>query len=104
MIEDMLKVCALDFKGNWDDHLPLIEFSYNNSYHASIGMPPFEALYRRKCCSPLYWDEVGERRILGPKLVRQTKEKIEVIRQRLVASQNRQRNMLINTEGIPKLR
>ena len=47
-IEDMLEVCAIDFKGNWDDHLPLIEFSYNNSYHASIGMPPYEALYGRK--------------------------------------------------------
>ena len=53
-IEDMLRVCVLDFKGNWDDHLPLIEFSYNNSYHASIGMPPYEALYGRKCRSPLY--------------------------------------------------
>ena len=89
-IEDMLRVCVVDFKGNWDDHLPLIEFPNNNSYHASIGMPPFEALYGRKCRSPLYWDEVGEWRILGPGLVQQTKEKIELIRQRLVAAQNRQ--------------
>ena len=59
-IEDMLRSCALDFKGSWDDHLPLVEFSYNNSYHAIIGMPPYEALYGRKCRSPLYWDEVGE--------------------------------------------
>ena len=84
-LEDMLRVCVVDFKGNWDDYLPLIEFSYNNSFHASIGMPPFEALYGRKCRSPLYWDEVGERKILGPELVQQTKEKIELIRQRLVA-------------------
>ena len=90
-LEDMLRVCVVDFKGNWDDYLPLIEFSYNNSFHASIGMPPFEALYGRKCRSPLYWDEVGERKILGPELVQQTKEKIELIRQRLVATQNRQR-------------
>ena len=89
-LEDMLRVCVVDFKGNWDDYLPLIEFSYNNSFHASIGMPPFEALYGRKCRSPLYWDEVGERKILGPELVQQTKEKIELIRQRLVAAQNRQ--------------
>ena len=68
-LEDMLRVCFVDFKGNWDDYLPLIEFSYNNSFHASIGMPPFEALYGRKCRSPLYWDEVGERKILGPELV-----------------------------------
>ncbi|KAL8123999.1 hypothetical protein AgCh_011848 [Apium graveolens] len=69
-IEDILRVCALDFKGNWDDHFPLIEFSYNNSYHASIGMPPYEALYGRKCRSPLYWDEMsrrpGQRRVSSP--------------------------------------
>ncbi|WOG95287.1 hypothetical protein DCAR_0414599 [Daucus carota subsp. sativus] len=58
-IEDMLRVCALDFEGSWDEHLPLVEFSYNNSYHASIGMPPYEALYGRKCRSPICWDEVG---------------------------------------------
>ena len=72
-IEDMLRVCVLDFKGNWDDHLPLIDFSYNNSYHASVGMPPYEVLYGRKCRSPLYCEEVGERRILGPELVQRTK-------------------------------
>ena len=48
-MEDMLRVCTLDFKGSWDDHLPLVEFSYNNSYHASIGIPPYEALYGSKC-------------------------------------------------------
>lgn len=90
-IEDMLRVCALDFKGNWDDHLPLVEFSYNNSYHASIGMPPYEALYGRKCRSPLYWDEVGERKLSSPELIQQTKEKVELIRKRLVAAQDRQK-------------
>ncbi|KAL8133741.1 hypothetical protein AgCh_008979 [Apium graveolens] len=90
-IEDMLRVCVLDFKGNWDEHLPLIEFSYNNSYHASIGMPPYEALYRRKCRSMLYWDEVGEKKVLGPELVQQTKDAIVLIRKRLEAAQDRQR-------------
>ena len=90
-IEDMLRSCALDFKGNWDEHLPLVEFSYNNSYHASIGMPPYEALYGRKCRSPLYWDEVGQRKIIGPELIQQTKEAIDVIRNRLIAAQDRQR-------------
>jgi hypothetical protein len=90
-IEDMLRTCALDFKGSWDEHLPLVEFSYNNSYHASIGMPPYEALYGRKCRSPVYWDEVGERKILGPELVQQTKEKIEIIQKRLIAAQDRQK-------------
>ncbi|KAL8104152.1 hypothetical protein AgCh_028404 [Apium graveolens] len=79
-IEDMLRVCAIDFEGSWDEHLPLVEFSYNNSYHVSIGMPPYEALYERKYRSPVYWDEVGERKVLGPKLIQQTKEKIELIR------------------------
>jgi hypothetical protein len=49
MLEDMLQACVIDFGGSWDDHLPLVEFSYDNSYHASIGMPPYEALYGRKC-------------------------------------------------------
>ncbi|KAL8101332.1 hypothetical protein AgCh_033276 [Apium graveolens] len=79
-IEDMLRVCAIDFKGNWDEHLLLVEFSYSNSYQASIGMPPYEALYGRKCRSPTCWDEVGERKILGPELIQQTKEKVELIR------------------------
>ena len=90
-IEDMLRVCAIDFKGSWDDHLPLVEFSYNNSYHASIGMPPYEALYGRKCRSPVYWEEVGERKMLGPELVQQTKEAVELIKKRLIAAQDRQR-------------
>ena len=87
----MLRVCALDFKGNWDDHLPLVEFSYNKSYHTSIGMPPYEALYGRKCRSPVCWEEVGERKRLGPELVQQTKEVVELIQKRLLAAQDRQR-------------
>ncbi|XP_063947582.1 uncharacterized protein LOC135152053 [Daucus carota subsp. sativus] len=86
----MLRSCALDFKGNWDEHLPLVEFSYNNSYHASIGMPLYEALYGRKCRSPIYWDEVGERKVIGPELIQQTKEAVDVIRSRLIAAQDRQ--------------
>ena len=90
-IEDMLCVCAIDFKESWDEHLPLVEFAYNNSYHASIRMPPYEALYGCKCRSPVYWDEVGERKILGPKLVQLTKEVVEVIQKRLIAAQDCQR-------------
>ncbi|KAL8097505.1 hypothetical protein AgCh_030581 [Apium graveolens] len=90
MIEDMLRTCAIDFKGNWDDHLPLIEFSYNNSYHASIGIPPYEALYGRKCRSPTYWNDIGERKLIGPELVQQMKEKVETIQKRLIAAQDRQ--------------
>ncbi|GJZ16320.1 reverse transcriptase domain-containing protein [Tanacetum coccineum] len=57
-LEDMLRACVIDFGGNWDDHLPLVEFAYNNSYHASIKMPPYEKLYGRRCRTPVCWDEV----------------------------------------------
>jgi hypothetical protein len=65
---------VLDFKGNWIRYLPLVEFAYNNSFQATIGMAPYVALYGRKCQSPLYWDEVGERQLLGPELVQDTDE------------------------------
>ena len=60
VLEDLLRACALDLKGNWDDYLPLVEFAYNNSFQASIGMTPFEVLYGRRCRSPACWDDVGE--------------------------------------------
>ncbi|GJV35682.1 putative reverse transcriptase domain-containing protein [Tanacetum coccineum] len=66
-LEDMLRACAIDFGKGWVNHLPLVEFSYNNSYHASIKAAPFEALYGRKCRSPVCWTEVGEAQILGQK-------------------------------------
>ena len=65
----MLQLSVLDFKGSWIQYLLLTEFAYNNSYHASIDMAPYEALYERKCRSSLYWDEVGERKLLGPKII-----------------------------------
>nr|GEU91242.1 putative reverse transcriptase domain-containing protein [Tanacetum cinerariifolium] len=64
-LKDMLRACAIDFGKDWVNHLPLVEFSYNNSYHASIKAAPFEALYGRKCRSPVCWIEVGEAQILG---------------------------------------
>jgi hypothetical protein len=66
ILEDMLRMCVLDFKGKWIQYLPLVEFAYNNSFQATIGMAPYEAFYGRKCRSPLYWDEVGERQLVGP--------------------------------------
>ena len=81
-LEDMLRMCVIDFGGQWDSHLPLIEFAYNNSYHASIEMAPYEALYGRKCRSPLCW-EIGERKLTGPELVQITSEKVPIIQQRL---------------------
>ena len=68
-LEDMFRACNLEFGGSWDKDLPMVEFSYNNSFHASISMPPYEALYGRKCRSPIHWDEVGDRQMLGPEMV-----------------------------------
>ncbi|KAI3797508.1 hypothetical protein L1987_32765 [Smallanthus sonchifolius] len=85
-LEDMLRACVIDFNGNWDLHLPLVEFSYNNSYHTSINMAPFEALYGRKCRSPICWTEVGESQITGPELIQETSDKIMLIRDNLLVS------------------
>ena len=82
-LEYMLRDCVIDFKGNWDDHLTLIEFTYNNNYHSSIQMAPYEALYRRRCRSPIGWFKVGDARFIGPNLVHQSMEKVEVIQERL---------------------
>ena len=65
----MLRACVLDFGGSWEDHMPLVEFSYNNNFQTSIRMAPYEALYGRKCKSPICWDDVGERKLLGLELV-----------------------------------
>ncbi|GKF51683.1 putative reverse transcriptase domain-containing protein, partial [Tanacetum coccineum] len=75
-LEDMLRACVIDFGKGWDKHLPLIEFSYNNSYHTSINVAPFEALYGRKCRSPICWAEVGDAQLTRPEIVRETTEKI----------------------------
>ncbi|GJS32991.1 putative reverse transcriptase domain-containing protein [Tanacetum coccineum] len=85
-LEDMLRACFLDFGGSWDVHLPLVEFSYNNSYHSSVRCAPFEALYGRKCRSPIMWAEVGEGQLIGPELVQETTEKISQIKDRLKAA------------------
>ncbi|GKB47828.1 putative reverse transcriptase domain-containing protein [Tanacetum coccineum] len=73
-LEDMLQACLIDFGGSWDRHFPLVEFSYNNSYHASIKAAPFEALYGRKCRSPICWSEVGDSQLIGPEMIRKTTE------------------------------
>ncbi|XP_070048937.1 uncharacterized protein [Nicotiana tomentosiformis] len=91
-VEDMLRACVLDFKESWDDHLPLIEFAYNNSFQASIQMAPYEALHGWKCRSPIGWFEVGEAELLGPNLVQQAMEKVKLIRDRLRTAQNWQKS------------
>ncbi|GKA92869.1 reverse transcriptase domain-containing protein [Tanacetum coccineum] len=90
-LEDMLRACVLDFGGSWDVHLPLVKFSYNNSYHSSVRCAPFEALYGRKCRSPIMWAEVGEGQLIGPELVQETTEKISQIKDRLKVARDRQK-------------
>ncbi|KAA0032780.1 pol protein [Cucumis melo var. makuwa] len=92
VIEDMLRACALEFPGSWDSHLHLMEFAYNNSYQATIGMTPFEALYGKCCRSSVCWGEVGEQRLMGPELVQSTNEAIQKIRSRMHTAQSRQKS------------
>ncbi|KAI3810962.1 hypothetical protein L1987_20656 [Smallanthus sonchifolius] len=88
----MLRTSAIEFGGSWDNHLPLIEFSYNNSYHSSIKVAPFEALYSRKCRTPICGTEVGDIQISGPEILQETTDKIIQIKQRLKAAQDRQKS------------
>ncbi|GJZ37730.1 putative reverse transcriptase domain-containing protein [Tanacetum coccineum] len=91
-LKDMLRACVIDFGKGWERHLPLVEFSYNNSYHASIKATPFEALYGRKCRSPVCWAKVGDVQLTGPEIIHETTEKIVQIRQHLQAARDRQRS------------
>nr|GEY31669.1 putative reverse transcriptase domain-containing protein [Tanacetum cinerariifolium] len=91
-LEDMLRACMIDFGKGWVKHLPLVEFSYNNSYHASIKVASYEALYGRKCRSPVCWAEVGEAHLTGSKMIQETTEKIILIKQRIQAAQDRQKS------------
>ncbi|GKC82156.1 putative reverse transcriptase domain-containing protein [Tanacetum coccineum] len=91
-LEDMLRVRVIDFVGSWDVHLPLAEFSYNNSYHSSIRCAPFEALYGKKCRSPMLWAEIGEGSLIGPELVLETTNKVVLIKEKLKAAKDRQKS------------
>ena len=88
----MLRACVPDLNGSWEEHFPLVEFAYNNIYRASIHMTPYEALYGRPCRSPVCGTEVGESSTTGPKLIRVTCEKVDLIRKRLLMAQSRQKS------------
>ncbi|KAA3484387.1 DNA/RNA polymerases superfamily protein [Gossypium australe] len=92
ILEDMLRGCVIDFRGSWEEFLPLAEFGYNNSYQSSIQMAPYEALYGRRCRYPTCWTELGKRQILGPELVTETEEKVKLIRTRLKEAPDRQKS------------
>nr|GEX46316.1 putative reverse transcriptase domain-containing protein [Tanacetum cinerariifolium] len=98
-LEDMLRACAMDFGENWDTHLPLVEFSYNNSYHSSIKCAPFEALYGRRCRTPIAWTELGEGKLLGPEIVQETTDKFVEIKERLKVARDRQKSMPANVRS-----
>jgi len=90
-LEDLLRTCILDHLGSWDEVLPLVEFTYNNSYQMSIGMTPYEALYGRRCKTPLCWYQDGESILVGPELLQKATEKVQLVRDMLKASQSRQK-------------
>jgi transposase InsO family protein len=89
ILEDMLRACALYYGSSWDDNLPYVEFSYNNSNQASIEMATFEALYGKKCTTPLLWSGVGEQSFFGPDIIQEAEEKVRLIKDRLKIAQSR---------------
>jgi hypothetical protein len=89
VLEDMLRACSLKHGCNWDKSLPYAEFSYNNSYQASLKMSPFEALYGRKYRTPLYWDQTGERQFFGLEIIQEAEEQVRIIRENLITTQSR---------------
>jgi len=92
ILEDVLQACDLDFKGTWDEQLVLVEFSYNDSFHSSIGMAMYEVLYGRKCRTPLCWRDIDESLTIGPDLIQATTDKIRVIQERMNMAQSRQKS------------
>jgi len=92
ILEYMLRCCILEFQGMWERYLPLIEFAYNNSFQSSIKMAPYKALYGRKCRTSLNWTELSENKIQGVDLIRETKQKVKVIRESLKVASDRQKS------------
>jgi hypothetical protein len=92
ILEDMLRACVIQYDKNWDKCLALAEFSYNNSYQSSLKMVPFEALYGRRCRTPLSWSQTIKRNIFGPDLVTEAEEKVKIIQSNLKAAQSRQKS------------
>ena len=88
----MLRSCEIDYEGSWDRHISLAEFVYNKNFQSSIGMAPYKALYGRKCRTPLCWTELSERKVIGPDLIQETKEKVKMIRERLKVATDRQKS------------
>jgi hypothetical protein len=92
VMEDMLRACALKHGGSWDKSLSYVKFSYNNRYEATLKMSPFEALYGKKCRTPLYWDQTGEQQFFGPEIIQEEEEQVRMIRENLRTAQSRQKS------------
>ncbi|WVZ49151.1 hypothetical protein U9M48_000528 [Paspalum notatum var. saurae] len=92
ILEDMLRACAIQYGTSWDKSLPYAEFSYNNSYQASLKKSPFEALYGRRCRTPLFWNQTGEKQVFGPDLIRDAEQQIKIVRENLRVAQSRQKS------------
>ncbi|CAL2247804.1 unnamed protein product [Prunus armeniaca] len=96
-LEDILRSCVLQMKDAWDTHLALVEFAYNNSYHSSIEMAPYEALYGRQCRTPICWNEVGDKKLEKVGSIRTTNEKVKMIKEKLKIAQHRQKSYANNS-------
>jgi hypothetical protein len=92
ILEDMLRACALKHGESRDKSLPYAEFSYNNNYQASLKMAPFEALYGRKCRTPLYWSQTGESQLFGTDIIKEAKRQVQIIRENLRVAQSRRKS------------
>jgi hypothetical protein len=92
ILEDMLRACALKHGSSWDKSFPYAEFAYNNCYQTSLKMAPFEALYGRKCRTPLYWNQIGESQLFGPDIIKEAERQVEIIRENLKTAQSRQKS------------
>jgi hypothetical protein len=88
ILEDMLRACALKYEKSWDKSLPNTEFSYNNSYQASIKMAPYEALYRWQCRTPLFWNQTRESQVFGPEVLKDAERQVQMVHESLKVAQS----------------
>jgi hypothetical protein len=92
ILEDMPRACALQYGRSWDKSLSYAKFSYNNSYQESLNMLPFEMMYGRRCQTPLFWNETGERKIFGPDILQEAENQVHMVRENLRVVQSRQKS------------
>ncbi|WVZ58144.1 hypothetical protein U9M48_008447 [Paspalum notatum var. saurae] len=92
ILEDMLRACAIQYGTSWDKCLPYAEFSYNNSYQASLKKSPFEALYGKRCKTPLFWNQTGEKQVFGPDIIQDPEQQLRIVQENLRVAQSRQRS------------